>query len=323
VVKFALACLVVAACRFVHGLGGTPGGGDAGDAPMIGSDALRDGTVAVSCLPKWKDGSVQLGSAAELSQLVVGNYDDDPFVTPDDLTLYFDGMGSASEDIFASTRARAGDPWGTPAVVPSLSSTADESKTSITGDGLDAFISSTIAGGVGNLDVWEAMRADTQSAFGMWSETNLANVNTPGSDYDAAISFDGEHLYYAPSPTAGAQEIYVAARNLDGTFATPVELTELADPGGASTADPAPSRDELVLVFSSQRTGSGVPMGRNMWYATRASTSDAFSPPVQIPDINTDNDEGGPELSDDGCTLYFSSDRGSDGQTHVYYAQVM
>ncbi len=88
------------------------------------------------------------------------------------------------------------------------------------------------------------------------------------------------------------------------------------------TRIPAVSHDELVLVFSSERTGTGIPGARNMWYATRATTTSAFSAPVLLPDVNTDNNDGGADLSDDGCTLYFSSDR-TGGEIHIWVATVM
>jgi hypothetical protein len=323
VAKYHVGVALVAACGFHTATATTS------DAPIETLDALIDaspdapgsgsGSGSASCLARWRDHSVRFNAPTELAPLMIGTGEDDPFITPDGLTIYFDSMGASSIDIFSSTRATVTDPFPAPQVDASLSSPQDESKASITGDGLDAFVASTATGGDGGLDVWETTRT-TASSFGPWSETNLTMVNTSGSEYDPAISFDGQDLYLAPT-TSGTQHVVVAARQPDRTFGAPVELTELVDPNGAADADPAPSHDELVLVFSSLRAGSGIPGGRNMWYATRATTGSAFSAPLLLPDLNTDDSDGGPDLSDDGCTLYFSSDR--DGQIHIWVATVM
>lgn len=323
--KYHLGVALVAACGF-HTSTATPG-----DAPVDTHDAVVDGmpdapgsgSGSESCLAHWADHSVRFNAATELAPLIVGTGDDDPFITPDGLTIYFDSMGSSSEDVFSSTRASLADPFPTPQVNANLSSPEDESKTSITGDGLDAFVASTLTGGDGGLDIWETTRPNATGSFAgytSWSEANLTMVNGSGSEYDPAISFDGQSLYLAPT-VSGTQHVVVAARQPDHTFAAPVEITEIIDPGGAADADPTPSHDQLLLVFSSLRAGSGIPGGRNMWYATRATTGDAFSAPILLPDLNTDDSDGGPDLSDDGCTLYFSSDR--DGEIHIWAATVM
>ena len=308
----------LAACSFRPQAGATDG--------ARGSDAALDGAIdaaidahpdtpSESCLARWHDGTVHFDAPVSLAALGTGA--DDPFLTPDGLTLVFDGPGATSEDVFSSTRANLTAAFPAPAVFAGLSTPMDESKASITGDGLDAFVASTKAGGQGGLDVWEATRPDTTKAFGMLGQGNLASVNTTNSEFDPAISFDGNHLYLAPQ-FSGTQHVAVATRGIDHTFGAPQQLVELADPGGFGDADPATSHDELVILFSTSRTGTNVPMGRNMWYATRDATGDTFDAPVLIPDVNTDDSDGGPTLSDDTCTLYFSSDR--DGALHLWVA---
>ena len=314
-------------CTFARPPAGN-GGPDAHAALDAKVDAAGDAIANPTCLERWRTGSVEFGSAAELTGLFVSavdSYDDDPFITADNLTMYFDSFGSSSEDVFSATRGSAGDAFAAPALVPELSTPFAEFKTSITADGLDAFVCSGVTGGAGQLDIWETTRAsvtDTFAPFTGWTETNLVNVDTPNDEYDPAITADGEHLYYAPVGSDGVQRVAVADRGSDGMFAPPTILTTVIDPGMSGDADPAPTSDNLVLVFSSLRQGSGIPLGRNMWYATRGSAGDEFGSPQLVPGVNTDDNDGGPDLSADGCTLYFSSDRNQDN-THLYATAMM
>jgi Tol biopolymer transport system component len=323
----------LAGCSFVRPANAT-GGSDAHvpdtHGPDTPVDARGDSGGSASCLARWRAGTVAFGSAVELTGLFTNaadTDDDDPFITADNLTIYFDSLGSASnsQDVYAATRGSAGAAFANPALVPQLSTPATEYKTSITADGLDAFVCSAQPGGAGQLDIWETTRASTTDSFGssaMWSEANLVNVDTPNDEYDPAITVDGQHLYFAPVGSDSVQRVAVADRGSDGVFAAPTILTSVVDPGSAGDADPAPSSDDLVLLFSSLRQGSGIPLGRNMWFATRASTTDAFSSPQLVPDVNTDHTDGGPDLSTDGCTLYFSSDRNSDG-LHLFVTTML
>ena len=143
------------------------------------------------------------------------------------------------------------------------------------------------------------------------------NVNSAGNDFDPAISADGQDLYFAP-PVSGTQHIVVSARNPNGKFAAPVAIPALIDADDDPDADPTPSRDELVLVFVDAHRHR-MQIGRDIRRRAASTTSAAFSAPLLVPDVNTDSSDGGPYLSDDSCTLYFSSDR-ADGAILLWAA---
>ena len=83
----------------------------------------------------------------------------------------------------------------------------------------------------------------------------------------------------------------------------------------AVTADPMVSPDELVIVY----LGAPDPMTEgDLFYATRASTSEPFGSAQVIPDVNSTALEGDPHVSDDGCELFFGSDR--SGNRDLYLA---
>ena len=102
-----------------------------------------------------------------------------------------------------------------------------------------------------------------------------------------------------------------------GPWSMPTLVGELADP--AADDDPTLTDDLLVIYFNSRRAG-GLGIG-DIWMATRASTNDPFGAPTAVVELNTASDETTPEISGDGLTIYFSSDRpGGMGYLDVYVA---
>ena len=60
----------------------------------------------------------------------------------------------------------------------------------------------------------------------------------------------------------------------------------------------------------------------NLYFTTRASLAQPFSTAVLVPGVNTEAaHEGDSELSADGCTLYFVSNR--DGANRIYRAEIV
>ncbi|MHC4118965.1 MAG: LamG-like jellyroll fold domain-containing protein [Planctomycetota bacterium] len=93
--------------------------------------------------------------------------------------------------------------------------------------------------------------------------------------------------------------------NADFIFGTPTNL-------GSSINSPADewdmilSADELILIFSSDRSGGFG--GVDLWMSTRQTASDPWPEPVNLgPTINSSQWDWSPSLSADGLTLYFSS----------------
>ncbi|MHC4487345.1 MAG: TolB family protein, partial [Planctomycetota bacterium] len=106
------------------------------------------------------------------------------------------------------------------------------------------------------------------------------------------------------------KELYVSTRpTRDDLWSEPVNLGPTVN--GDSTwvnRDPSISADGLVLIFASHRPGR---IGGTDLWMTRRSTIDApWSEPVNLgPTINSDWWEYRPEISADGRTLLFCSNR--------------
>jgi len=103
----------------------------------------------------------------------------------------------------------------------------------------------------------------------------------------------------------------------DFTFGTPINL---GGPVNSSSNDwgPCISVDGLELYFQSPRSGGYGDY--DIYVATRATTDDQWSQPVNLgPNINSSGTEFGPNISADGLSLYFNSTRpGGSGQNDLY-----
>jgi WD40-like Beta Propeller Repeat len=270
------------------------------------------------CSSEWFAHTIQFNAGVALA-INSTLSDRDPFVTADGLTLYFGSNrnGGTGVDIWSASRASITSEFADPVIVTALNSKVEDTKVSMTQDMLDLTITSERNGTV---DVFEATRIVATTDFGPLMTATMANVNNGfDNEYDAALDGDGLRLYLAPDKPV-PQHISMATRSTRAdVFAAPVELTELTS--GAGDADPAPSLDERIIVFTSDRAGST--LGGNLWYATRASSLVPFETPQPLPGVQTDANEGDAFLTADLCTLYYASAAVGDTNYDLYRATVV
>jgi len=136
--------------------------------------------------------------------------------------LYFTRQvtpGPNGFDIFVDTLQEDGS-WGVATVVPELSSPVRDTRTTISRDGREMFISSGRPGGLGSEDIWVSTRASTTD---LWSTpVNIGpTINSPFFDGAPALSFDGRSLYFFSERTGpdangvmpfGLRDLYVSTR---------------------------------------------------------------------------------------------------------------
>ena len=254
-----------------------------------------------------------------------------PFSSRDGKTFYMasnraGGLGNL--DIWVSTRASVDDPWGAPvnAGAP-VNSAANDFCPTIGRDGHAFYFVSNRAGGCGGDDIYVTrLRPDGWDAPENLGCAANSAVNE-ASPMPLPESGAGPVLYFssnraggfsaeAPGATAGDSDLYVTESH--GGVYGPAELV----PGANSAAEdgqPNVRRDGLELFFFSTRLGT---LGMaDIYAATRASTSDAWSAPANLgPNVNSAaGAETRPSLSWDGTTLYFGSTRpGGEGSTDHY-----
>jgi hypothetical protein len=101
-----------------------------------------------------------------------------------------------------------------------------------------------------------------------------------------------------------------------GAFGPPVLVSELAAAGFSDLKETLRA-DLLEIYFCSDRPGG--PGNQDVWSATRASTSDPWSPPSLVAAMSSTSHETGTALSPDGLTLWVASDKpGGKGGFDIY-----
>ena len=326
----AVACAALAACSFKsHGGPDAPGGDD---APRRLDAAGADGDSGggsdappkpADCLAAWQEQIVTLGAPVELTELATsetpGQFERDPFLTPDELTIYFSSNenGDPDTDIFTATRGSAGEQFGDAQII--FGSNFDEDKLTIGGDGKTAFYA---AAPVGSDDA-DLFQVDLSTGAVAGTKKQLAAVDTKASQLDPWLSVDLDRLYYSDTVTAGsAQRLALATRanaTMNFNAGTNGPFDAIDSDGALGRADPSLSLDETVVLFSEASAS-----GARLFYATRGSASDNFGSAVSVPITPTTHFvDGDPHLGSDACSLYFASDRDDSDLPHIYVTHVI
>jgi len=292
--------LTVAACR----------GDSTGTAPPGLTPGFLASRYEGDDPPRFSDWSapVNLGPAvnSELEEL-------DPFVSKDGLSLYFGSLrsgGYGGVDIWVAQRPSVDAPWG-PAqnLGPTINTPFNDGQPALSPDGHNLYFNSTRPGGFGRADLYVSRRHDKRNDFGWEAPVNLGSgTNTAAGENGPTLYVNDATgtttLYFASDRPGGlgGTDIYAAAQLVDGTFGPAVLIPELSSP--SDDVAPAVRRDGLEVFIASTRLGG---LGeQDIWVATRATTSDPWSPAADLgPLINSENSEGGPALSADATTLFF------------------
>ncbi|MEQ8846873.1 hypothetical protein [Botrimarina sp.] len=132
-----------------------------------------------------------------------------------------------------------------------------------------------------------------------------------------ALSTDGLRLYLSVGPPPARQtpdwDLWVVSRSSTQDEFLPSNAEVLASLNSdASESELTISSDETTVIISSSRPGVG---GADLWYSTRDSIDDAFSPPSLLPGANTSFSDRRPVLA--GSQLFFSSTRSGEQQIYV------
>jgi hypothetical protein len=139
--------------------------------------------------------------------------------------------------------------------------------------------------------------------------------NSNGAEFSPSFveTSAGAFLYFS-SDVDGDQDLYVSEVAADGSFGPPTRIAELStafDDRYASV-----TKNGLEIVFSSNRPGGFG--GFDVWYSSRSSVSEPWSPPVNLgANINTANVEARPTFSWDRTRLYFGRVIGGNSDIYV------
>jgi len=297
-----------------------PGSGGTADAAI---DA--PGPVALTCMERWRNNKLDFAKPATLAKQASSDASErDPWVSSDGKRLYYavdPNGGDDTSDLYFALRATPSDPFGDGARLTNLDTTFSDDRASLSDDEKTLVLASDRRNNTAK--IYYVDRENTSGEFASPDERYvMSTVNAyAGALYDPFLSKDALRLYLAPAPNGQKQRLAMAMRaTRTSDFGA---ITELKNVGMANEidADPALSGDELVLLFSSSRpSGAGGPGKTNLWYATRAQPGDDFGAPRLVPGVNGPEEDGDPQLSADGCTLYFASTRGVGNGYDLYSA---
>jgi len=134
-------------------------------------------------------------------------------------------------------------------------------------------------------------------------------INTGEDDYEPKLSADGLTLFFVRGKAGHDADIYFSRRTYEGwTPPEPLhEVNSKADDLGAE-----PTADGVSLYFYSNRDGGQG--GYDLWVSRRGR--DGWQEPMNLgPTVNSEFNDYGPALTNDGGMLYFSSNRPRPGDS--------
>lgn len=283
-----LGVLVVIGCGKVSG-NQTP---DA--APT--ADASPDSAPARRCNP-----TAPFQAPVPLTTLNTDASDEGAWLTPDELTIYFDSTRSGTlggYDIFTATRSSTSEAFTHAVPVMGVNDATNQRNALVTADGLTMI---AVFDAAGNYEIGTTTRTSTSVPFGALSP--VTGLSSTSRDDPNSILPDGAAVYF-DSNSSGKYKIYRAPRR-NGVFGTPLLVSGVNLNGNDNDSSGVVSADELTLFFTSDRAG-GVGSS-DIWVATRGSTADGFGEPVNVQVLNTAGLDSISWVSADGCVVYGTS----------------
>jgi hypothetical protein len=134
-----------------------------------------------------------------------------PWLSPDELVIYFVSGAAGAGDIYRATRSSRGADFEPPAPMAELNTSSDEGGITVSADGLEAIFMSNRPGGAGARDLYRVTRADASEPFG--TAELLDTIDTADNEIDPAFSPDGRELYFASNRDGGNSALYRAPRS--------------------------------------------------------------------------------------------------------------
>lgn len=188
-------------------------------------------------------------------------------------------------------------------------------------DGLSFYIASNRPGGLGGQDIWVSTRATTGSPWGAFVNVG-APINSTADDFCPSPAPNGSFYFVsarAETGACGGADIYHTTKH-GSTWDTPENLgCEINSPG--TEWSPSYFQDEDghgVLYFASNRPDGHTPGGTDLdiYYSSDGG-------PAQLaPGVNTEFDDGRPNVRSDGLEIVFDSTRpGTLGGPDVWTAK--
>lgn len=262
---------------------------------IAGSDAPADSTPCVFGA---------FGAPQPVVELQTTQLEWAPSISRDAKTMIFSRQVPATgQDLFIATRVSVTAPWRDIHSIAELVTTAGED------DPTQAFDDELILGDGSLLrSVRNGNRFDAPTEF--FDDTRFAVLEGP------ELTADGLSLYYNAALPGGESQLFLATRpSREAPFTGFDKLDPSPDPTGDAGWSTI-SSDELELFFSSDHGGE-----RDIWTSRRATKTDPFPPATHVDELSSASAEDyDPELSFDGTTIWFASNRIAGNDHDIFVA---
>ncbi len=202
------------------------------------------------------------GAPINLTAVNSAVYDDNPYLEPDGLTLWWQ-RGSR---LVRSVRSDRTATWLPPLVVAELDPGAsDDQGPTLTADGLTLYFSSTR--NLGPAEIFRATRPSLTAPFGAPVLEATASSNT--FDCCPEVLGGGDRVAFSSQRGTAWTQVWVAPRNVtDGSLGVPTVFGLVDSPGTDSDYDPFATPDDTTIgVTSTRANGQG---GGDIWLYERS-----------------------------------------------------
>jgi hypothetical protein len=273
------------------------------------------------------------GGPTNLGPIVNGPSDDgSPSISADGVELFLDSTrpgGSGDRDLWVAVRATTEDDWGLPVNLGSaINSPTSDVQPNTSADGLSLFFASDRPGGQGGLDLWITTRVTKDDT---WAKpVNLGEiVNSTNNEWSPSITADGLSLFFCSGRSGGLGrwDTWMTTRaSVSDPWGEPVNLgSPVNSPTGEFYVGTSANGLSLFLSEYDAPFRAGGFGGGDIWLTRRANKSDPWGRPVNLgPTVNTGAWDVSADISADGSTLYFCSDRaGGSGALDLYQVAIV
>lgn len=209
--------------------------------------------------------------------------DTGPHLSFDGTTMHFASFRSGNWEIYVSTRAGAGSPWGAPTLVTELSDPSTDDQPFMTLAGDELWFSSLRAGGQGGFDI---LRSAWSAATQSWLPPQfVTELNSSGSESAISITLDGLEAFYLSTgfgnPGGNNNSIFRASRSsTSAPFNPPTLVSELFN--GNTHRDVEIAWDGLSITYTEFVGGR-----LQVFQADRPDRNAPFLPPRMLTDFST------------------------------------
>lgn len=297
-----VACLLLSACGRI---GFSPSArADDGDLADDGGngDGSPSGDAGCTFGP--------FGSPVNVAGIASGYDDFSPTLTGDGLRLIFESNrpgGVGGYDLYEATRPDRSAMFASPVPLASLNDANNQGGSWIAGDGLTLYFSDDRTGAT---RLYVATRATVEQPF---ESPTLVPGLEMREGWGPELSEDGREIFFGWF--VSELDVYRATRTTTSeAFGTPTLVAELNTDASDGFVDVHPGG--LEIFFESNRSGVNV-----VYSARRTAIGATFSMPTEVTELASTANTGDAELSRDGTTVVFSSQRaGGMGAYDVWIA---